>query len=79
MGATILDGAEIGARSVIGANALVTQGTKIPPGSLVLGAPAKVRRTLDLEEQSGVRYWAEKYVLLTRAYIFRRTQPAPLG
>ncbi len=68
MGAVILDGAEIGARSVIGANALVTQGMKIPPGSLVLGSPAKVRRALDQEEQASVRPWAEKYVLLTRAY-----------
>jgi len=72
MGSTILDGAEIGARSVIGANALVTQGMKIPAGSLVLGAPAKVRRTLDAEEQAGVRAWAEKYVLLSRAYLTRR-------
>ncbi|MGA3170046.1 MAG: gamma carbonic anhydrase family protein [Chthoniobacteraceae bacterium] len=77
MGATILDGAQIGARSVIGANALITQGTKIPPGSLVLGAPAKVRRTLDLTEQSNVRYWAEKYVLLTRAYLARNPKPTP--
>jgi carbonic anhydrase/acetyltransferase-like protein (isoleucine patch superfamily) len=68
MGSTILDGAEIGARSVIGANSLVTQGMKIPPGSLVLGSPAKVRRTMDLEEQASVRYWADKYVLLSRAY-----------
>jgi carbonic anhydrase/acetyltransferase-like protein (isoleucine patch superfamily) len=71
MGATILDGAEIGARSVIGANALVTQGTKIPPGSLVLGAPAKVRRTMDLTEQASVKTWAQKYVLLSRAYLER--------
>lgn len=74
MGATVLDGAEIGARSVIGANALVTQGMKIPPGSLVLGAPGKVRRMLDLEEQAGVRYWAEKYVRLSRAYMARAMQ-----
>jgi carbonic anhydrase/acetyltransferase-like protein (isoleucine patch superfamily) len=72
MGSTILDGARIGARSVIGANSLVTQGMEIPPGSLVLGSPARVRRALDLEEQAGVRAWAEKYVLLTRAYLARR-------
>ena len=72
MGATVLDGAEIGARSVIGANALVTQGMKIPPGSLVLGSPAKVRRTLDLAEQASVRTWAEKYVMVSRAYMARR-------
>jgi len=71
MGATIIDGAEIGARSIIGANALVTHGMKIPPGSLVLGSPAKVRRTLDLEEQKAIRGWAEKYVLVTRAYLAR--------
>ena len=41
MGAVILDGAVIGKQSLIGAKALVTQGTKIPPGSLVLGAPLK--------------------------------------
>jgi carbonic anhydrase/acetyltransferase-like protein (isoleucine patch superfamily) len=38
MGAIILDGAEIGARSIIGAGALITGGKKIPPGSLVLGS-----------------------------------------
>jgi carbonic anhydrase/acetyltransferase-like protein (isoleucine patch superfamily) len=71
MGSTIIDGAEIGARSIIGANALVTQGTKIPPGSLVLGSPAKVRRTLDLKEQAAIRPLAEKYVLVSRAYLAR--------
>ena len=68
MGAIILDGAEIGARSIVGAGALVTGGKKIPPGSLVLGSPAKVVRTLSSEEQLGIRVWAEKYVALARAY-----------
>ena len=68
MGAIILDGAEIGARSIIGAGALVTGGKKIPPGSLVLGSPAKVVRTLSPEEQAGIRVWAEKYVALSHAY-----------
>ena len=46
MGAVILDGAELGAQCLVGARALVTQRTKIPAGSLVLGAPAKVARAL---------------------------------
>ena len=46
MGAVILDGAVIGKQSIIGAKALVKEGTKIPSGSLVLGAPAKVVRPL---------------------------------
>jgi carbonic anhydrase/acetyltransferase-like protein (isoleucine patch superfamily) len=68
MGAIVLDGAEIGARSIIGAGALVTGGKQIPPGSLVIGSPAKVVRTLSLEEQAGIKVWAEKYVALSRAY-----------
>lgn len=69
MGAIILDGAEIGARSIIGAGAVVTGHTKIPPGSLVVGTPAKVRRTLSLEEQAAVKTWAEKYVAVSRHYL----------
>ena len=68
MGAIVLDGAEIGARSIIGAGALVTGGKKFPPGSLILGSPAKVVRTLSLEEQADIKKWAEKYVALARAY-----------
>ena len=69
MGAVILDGAEVGARSIIGAKALVTRHTVIPPGSLVLGSPAKVLKTLDLETQRTIRSWAEKYVKVSRRYL----------
>ena len=62
MGAVILDGTVIGRQSLIGARALVTQGTEIPPGSLVLGAPAKVIRKLTKEERAGLKWWAQKYV-----------------
>ena len=62
IGATILDGAIIGAQSIVGANALVTQGTVIPPGSMVLGSPAKVVRQLTTADRELLRGWAEKYV-----------------
>ena len=62
MGAVILDGAVIGKQSIVGAKALVTQGTKIPPGSLVLGTPAKVVRKLSKTERAGLKWWAQKYV-----------------
>jgi gamma-carbonic anhydrase len=62
MGAVILDDVEVGARSIIGANALVTLGTKIPPGSLVLGSPAKIRRQLSVDEQKDIARWAWSYV-----------------
>ena len=63
MNATILDGAIIGKQSIIGANALVTKGTQIPEGSLVLGSPAKVVRTLTKEERLSIKPWAEKYII----------------
>ena len=71
MGAIVLDGAKIGARSIVGAGAIVTGGKVFPPGSLILGTPAKVVRTLTLEEQSGIRTWADRYVTLSREYIAR--------
>ena len=62
MGATILDGAQIGPQSIVGANALVTQNFVAPPGSMVLGSPAKVVKTLSPEQRAGLKHWAEKYV-----------------
>lgn len=68
MGAIILDGVEIGERSIVGAGALVTQGKKFPPGSMILGSPAKVVRALSIQEQTGLREWAERYVRLIPHY-----------
>ncbi len=62
MGATVLDGAVVGEQCLIGAHALVTPGTVIPPGSMVLGSPAKVVRPLRPEERAGLKHWAQKYV-----------------
>jgi carbonic anhydrase/acetyltransferase-like protein (isoleucine patch superfamily) len=62
MGATILDGAVIGKNSIVGANSLVLQRSVIPPGSLVLGSPAKVVRPLTDEEIAKLPAMAEKYV-----------------
>jgi gamma-carbonic anhydrase len=77
MGAVILDGAEIGEQCIIGAKALVTQGMKIPPGSMVLGAPAKVVRALKPEERAGLKHWAEKYVENARYCLARGIGVAP--
>ena len=64
MGATILDGAVIGENCIVGAHALVTKGTIIPPGSLVMGMPAKVARALSAEEIGGLHVWADHYIAL---------------
>jgi carbonic anhydrase/acetyltransferase-like protein (isoleucine patch superfamily) len=77
MGAVILDGAVVGKQCVIGAKALVTQGTKVPAGSLVLGMPAKVVRPLTREERAGLKWWAEKYVA-NAAYCLENNSRLPI-
>jgi carbonic anhydrase/acetyltransferase-like protein (isoleucine patch superfamily) len=62
IGAVILDGAEVGEQSIIGARSLVTQGMKIPPGSMVMGSPARIVRSLTGGERNKIKWWAEKYV-----------------
>lgn len=62
MGATILNGAVIGRNCLIGAGALVTEGKTIPDNSLVVGAPAKIVRTLDENAENQLRLSAAHYV-----------------
>jgi len=69
MGAILLDGCEIGARSIVAAGALVPKGMKVPEGSLVIGTPARVVRPLSLEEQAQNHRLALKYVELSRRYL----------
>ncbi len=56
MGAIILDNAQIGDWSMIGAGALVTARTIIPPGSLVLGSPARVIKPLSDEQREWITH-----------------------
>ncbi|HIQ51286.1 MAG TPA: gamma carbonic anhydrase family protein, partial [Nautiliaceae bacterium] len=69
MGAIILDGAEIGEESIVGAGSLVTQNKKFPPRSLILGSPAKVVRELTKEEIEKIYYNAQNYVKYKNEYI----------
>jgi carbonic anhydrase/acetyltransferase-like protein (isoleucine patch superfamily) len=62
MGAIVMDGARIGARSIVAAGAVVPKNLQVPPGSLVMGVPARVTRTLTEPEQASIRGWAEKYI-----------------
>lgn len=68
MGAIIMDGAEIGARSIVAAGSLVTKDQIVPPGSLVMGSPAKMVRTLSEVEQASNRALAEKYIRVSREH-----------
>lgn len=68
MGSTILNRAVIGAGSLIGANALVKEGSEIPERSLVVGAPATVKRTLDDAMAADLLKSAEGYQERMRRY-----------
>src|SRR6056297_1100297 len=61
MGATVLNGARIGKNCLIGAGALITEGKEIPEGSLVMGAPGKVVRSLDEAAIEGLKASALHY------------------
>ncbi|HUD90247.1 gamma carbonic anhydrase family protein [Sphingobium sp.] len=61
MGATVLNGAVIGENSLVGAGALVTEGKSFPPGSLIVGVPAKAVRTLSEDQIAGLRASADGY------------------
>ena len=62
MGAIILNGAEVGEDSIVAAGTLLPEGTKVPPRSLVMGSPGKVRRTLTDEDVASILEFASRYV-----------------
>ncbi|MET3696457.1 carbonic anhydrase/acetyltransferase-like protein (isoleucine patch superfamily) [Bacillus oleivorans] len=61
MGATVLDGVEVGEESLIGANSFIPSGKKIPPRSLVLGSPGKVVRELSEKDFEMLRMTVQIY------------------
>jgi carbonic anhydrase/acetyltransferase-like protein (isoleucine patch superfamily) len=69
MGATVMNGAVIGAGSLVAAGSLVTEGKQFPPGVLIAGSPATVRRELAPEHSAGLRRNAAFYHQLARQYM----------
>ena len=68
IGAVVLNGARIGKHCLVGAGALVTEGKEFPDGSLILGSPAKVVRTLTPDQIEGLRASAQHYIENARRY-----------
>lgn len=62
MGSTLLNRARIGSHCVVGANSLVAEGKDFAAGSLILGAPARVVRSLSAEDQDRLQHAADIYV-----------------
>lgn len=69
MGSIVLGGAKIGAHSIIAAGALVPENADIPPGSVVMGVPGKIRRQVTEEEKAEQRWRAAHYVERARTYL----------
>lgn len=69
MGSTIMNGAKIGSDCIVGAGALVTEKTEIPPGSLVIGFPARVKRLLTEDDISSIKRSSEHYAEYAQMYL----------
>ena len=82
MGAIVLSGARIGAGSLIGAGALVREREVIPPGSLVLGVPARVVGEVQDAHREAIARGAAHYEALAADYVAQglgQPIPAPAG
>ncbi len=69
MGAIVMNGAVVGSGSIVAAGTLVTEGMKVPPKSLVMGSPGKVKRLLSQAEQAQIQLLADRYVTYRLDYI----------
>ncbi|HYZ85638.1 MAG TPA: gamma carbonic anhydrase family protein [Bryobacteraceae bacterium] len=68
IGAIVLNGATIGAGSVIAAGALVPERMEVPPGSMVMGVPARIKREVTEAEKERFRENAQNYVRYRQTY-----------
>ncbi len=73
--AVILNGARLGRHCLVGANAMVPEGMEVPEGSLVVGTPARVRRSLSSEERTILEASAQNYVQNAQRFL-RGLKPA---
>jgi carbonic anhydrase/acetyltransferase-like protein (isoleucine patch superfamily) len=62
MGAILLNGVKVGSDSIVAAGSLVPEGLVVPPRSLVMGNPAKLRRELTDADAAAIRVYAANYV-----------------
>ena len=68
IGAIVLSGARIGAGAIVGAGSVVLEGTVVPPRTLVVGAPARVVRSVTARDAQYIRRWIATYVRLASTY-----------
>jgi carbonic anhydrase/acetyltransferase-like protein (isoleucine patch superfamily) len=76
IGARLLSGCEIGAECLIAAGAVVTEGRRIPPRSVVMGIPGKVVREITAEELERTHAICAHYLEMAQRYA-RAAYPPP--
>jgi len=69
MGVIVLNGARIGAGSILAAGTLIPEGTVVEPGSLWMGSPGKLRRTLTEQDQLTILQYAKNYLEYKENYL----------
>jgi carbonic anhydrase/acetyltransferase-like protein (isoleucine patch superfamily) len=69
MGSILLNGVTVGTGSIIAAGTLLPEGMQVPPRSLVMGAPGKVRRTLSDADLDDIQMYADRYVAYRLDYM----------
>lgn len=69
IGAIVLDGAELGEECLVAAGTLVPPGMKVPPRSLLMGNPARVRRPVNDEDLELIHRSARNYIALKDDYL----------
>jgi carbonic anhydrase/acetyltransferase-like protein (isoleucine patch superfamily) len=68
MGAIMLNGAKVGRNCLVGAGSVITEGKTFPDNSLIVGAPARVIRTLDEKAAAMIQAGADIYVRRWQQY-----------
>src|SRR5215471_6043771 len=69
MGAIVLNGVRVGTGSIVAAGTLLPEGAEVPPRSLVMGSPGKVRRELAGRERADIQMLADRYVMYRLDYM----------
>jgi carbonic anhydrase/acetyltransferase-like protein (isoleucine patch superfamily) len=76
MGAILLNGSYVGSGSIVAEGTLLVENMKVPPRSLVMGSPGKVRRLLTHAELEEIRLYADRYVAYRLDYM---SEGSPAG
>lgn len=74
MGARILDGAKISSGSIVAAGTVVPERFEVPPGTLVMGVPARIKRELRKDELEWIKQYADNYVQFRLNYMGKENE-----